>query len=353
MQLIAEYHGRQPYEYGLSLMDTKIIEAVNHKKIFLLGLEHDEIFTAGVKTKNEDILDKSVKPFRIRRGGSINLHNPGQLVIYLVAPLSSFKKGLESFIRHLEATIIETCFLFDKESFVLPPHSGVFTKHGKIGFIGLGMKQEATYHGCAINLFNKLEPYQKIKNCGLDLPMSNLAQTKPVTSTIKMEDFFNQFKVLFNERIENIGPAAFRDKVSNILYKSVLPQTGFRLGHLYFHEGRFWEAHEAWEMVWHRYHIGDYRTFLQGLIQLAMAMYKIFEKPNLIGAKSLLNKSYEKLNNSRFTSIYFVNAHTLLSEMANKINTLEKVANGDLNQDKSLYNPISISISFDSERIYK
>ena len=353
MQLVAEYHGLQSYEFGLSLMDTKRIEAVNHKKIFLLGLEHEEVFTAGVKTRKEDILDKSIEPVRIRRGGSVNLHNPGQLIIYLVAPLTFFPNGLESCIRHLEATIIETCLHFHKASFVLPPHSGVFTNSGKIGFIGLGMKKEATYHGCAINLYNELDPYQKVKNCGLDLPMSNLTQDHLNTGLIKMKIFFEQFTALFQERLVKIGPAAFRDKVSTLLYKSILPQTGFRLGHLYYHEGRYWEAHEAWEMVWHRYHTGEFRTFLQGLIQLAMGMYKIFEKPNLIGAKSLLTKSINKLQESRFTHLYFSEPELLFTQIQSKIEEVSKMVNEELIDDSTLYTRVPLTISFDSERIYK
>ena len=42
----------------------------------------------------------------------------------------------------------------------------------------------------------------------------------------------------------------------------------------HFNEGRFWEAHEAWEQYWLSAQ-GDLRVFLQGLIQLAAAYHHV------------------------------------------------------------------------------
>ena len=54
------------------------------------------------------------------------------------------------------------------------PYSGVWTPRGKIGFVGLGLKSNAIYHGVAINLLNDLEDYKHIFSCGIKLPVTSL-----------------------------------------------------------------------------------------------------------------------------------------------------------------------------------
>ena len=44
-------------------------------------------------------------------------------------------------------------------------------------------------------------------------------------------------------------------------------------GRALFDGGRYFEAHEVWEEVWHRER-GESRTALQGLIQIAAALHK-------------------------------------------------------------------------------
>lgn len=60
-----------------------------------------------------------------------------------------------------------------------------------------------------------------------------------------------------------------------------------------FNAGRFFEAHEIWEDLWHEYRGSD-RTFLQGLIQAAAGFYH-FVTANPKGARSQFRKSEAKL----------------------------------------------------------
>jgi len=47
-----------------------------------------------------------------------------------------------------------------------------------------------------------------------------------------------------------------------------------------FNDGRYWEAHEAWEDVW-RTAAGQERAFVQALILLAAALHKRWEHGSL------------------------------------------------------------------------
>src|SRR3990172_694474 len=57
-----------------------------------------------------------------------------------------------------------------------------------------------------------------------------------------------------------------------------------------FNTGRFWHAHEAWELVWQR-HGADERLFFQGLIQLAAAYHHLVTNRSGTGYVNNLRKS--------------------------------------------------------------
>lgn len=60
-----------------------------------------------------------------------------------------------------------------------------------------------------------------------------------------------------------------------------------------FNSGRYFEAHEVLEDLWHEYRETD-RTFIQGLIQISAGFYH-FQCANWKGAASQLSKGIKKL----------------------------------------------------------
>lgn len=60
-----------------------------------------------------------------------------------------------------------------------------------------------------------------------------------------------------------------------------------------FNSGRYFEAHEVLEDLWHEYRETD-RTFIQGLIQVSAGFYH-FQCANMKGATSQLTKGIKKL----------------------------------------------------------
>jgi hypothetical protein len=60
-----------------------------------------------------------------------------------------------------------------------------------------------------------------------------------------------------------------------------------------FNAGKYFEAHEVLEDLWHEYREID-RTFIQGLIQLAAGFYH-FQCANMKGAASQITKGILKL----------------------------------------------------------
>ena len=291
LSVTTQFIGLTTYEKALELMEQGILQS-GGASAQLWGLEHPLVYTSGLKTEAAHILSKTVQVVPVRRGGSVTLHNPGQLVVYFALPLAAINGGLERFVRVLEATLAETLLSFGIDANLSPGASGVFTPAGKIAFIGLGLKKGCIYHGVSVNVANNLSDFQAIHSCGLTLAMTNM-QARLHERTPTTEVVFTRFSALLLERFRTIQPSEFRLLAEGRLNFSDW-FTGFRLGWLAFHERRFWEAHELWELHWHEMPPGELRIFFHALIQTAMAFYKIFTVRNLAGAESLLAKALEK-----------------------------------------------------------
>ncbi|GAB4138288.1 DUF309 domain-containing protein [Thermopirellula anaerolimosa] len=66
-------------------------------------------------------------------------------------------------------------------------------------------------------------------------------------------------------------------------------QRGLERGIIAFNRGEFFEAHEIWESAWLGSQ-GPVRDFLQGLIQVSVALHHL-SRGNLHGARSLLERA--------------------------------------------------------------
>lgn len=60
-----------------------------------------------------------------------------------------------------------------------------------------------------------------------------------------------------------------------------------------FNEGKYWEAHEAWEVVWKALQ-GDDKIYMQGLIQACGAFHHLMGQ-RIGPAKKLSKTAYEKI----------------------------------------------------------
>lgn len=86
----------------------------------------------------------------------------------------------------------------------------------------------------------------------------------------------------------------------------------------FFNQQRFFDCHEVWEEAW--LEAGpEQKTFLQGLIQVAVAMYHL-RRENLAGATRLLSAGMEKLS-------LFVPQHETM-DVARLLENLETVRRG-------------------------
>ncbi len=69
---------------------------------------------------------------------------------------------------------------------------------------------------------------------------------------------------------------------------------GFKKGIEHFNCGEFFEAHEVWEDVWRAIDSPREKRFVQGLIQVAVALHH-HSTGNHVGAESLLRRATRNL----------------------------------------------------------
>jgi len=172
------------YNAAIKYLEKRVNDVASGKKPELLWLlEHSPVFTAGIRSKEKEILDKSIKVIKTSRGGKITYHGPGQKVVYFVLNLNKRKKDIRKLIRNIEKCIILTLAHFKINSFNDKKNIGIWVKHNseilKIAAIGIRVKKWIAFHGFCINISNDLNIYKKIIPCGIN--------NKKITNIIKLK----------------------------------------------------------------------------------------------------------------------------------------------------------------------
>ena len=172
------------YDDALAFMETRLLEISQKKSSDLLWiLEHEELYTAGTSSKENEILDKSIKIKKTNRGGKITYHGPGQLICYFVIDLKKEKKDIRKFISLIEKTIIETLKSYNINTYNDKNNIGIWHNNNsqikKVAAIGVRVSKWIAYHGFSINIKNDLRKYQAIIPCGItDKGVTSLKEIK-------------------------------------------------------------------------------------------------------------------------------------------------------------------------------
>ena len=173
--IILKWKGRIPFAESLSEQAQLKEHAKLNPPACVLGFEcTPPCVTLGVRgEKDKDILvtqeqmeNRGLSFFSIRRGGEATLHGPGQLVIYPIVNLRILNKKPRDFIKDLERITYRFLKHYGIETKSSGSHSGLFTQKGKIAFFGIHISEGISQHGLAINVKNDLELFHTIRSCG-------------------------------------------------------------------------------------------------------------------------------------------------------------------------------------------
>ena len=190
------------YNKAVNLLEKRvnIVKAGGRELVWFL--EHPTTYTAGIRSKKEDILDKSINIIKTNRGGKITLHNPGQQIVYFVLDLNRRKKDIRNLITQIENTIIKFLKIYRINSYADKQNIGIWVKKKKIAAIGLRVSRWVAYHGFSININNDLEYFKKIIPCGVR--DKRVVSLKDI-SKVKYTDFLRQLekKLVKNLSVSN------------------------------------------------------------------------------------------------------------------------------------------------------
>jgi len=156
------------YKKALHFLKKRVEKVKKGERELVWFLEHPTTYTAGIRYKKEEILDKSIKITKTNRGGKITLHNPGQKIVYFVINLNKRKKDIRNLVRQIENIIINFLSIYKIKSYADKKNIGIWVKDKKIAAIGIRVTNWIAYHGCSINIRNNLKEYKKILPCGLN-----------------------------------------------------------------------------------------------------------------------------------------------------------------------------------------
>lgn len=183
----ARFYGQIAYHKGLALQQTALdlVKQGSHLQ-YLIGCEHEPVLTRGRRLHGSSVatpgLPKDFSVVDVDRGGELALHTPGQLVIYPVLNLKTYKLSVRDYICRLH-TVTKHWLKSYGVIAVEGDQSGLWTTKGKIAFIGIRVQQGIVSHGIAINIRNDLSYYQGFTACGvINSPVDRLVSDESMAS---------------------------------------------------------------------------------------------------------------------------------------------------------------------------
>lgn len=143
-------------------VDTIIM--VEHRPVYTLGTGSDEKFVLSSQSH--------IPVVRMDRGGEVTYHGPGQLTVYPVLDLRSYKQDIHWYMRALEeATILalSRCGIDPSSMGRQDDVTGVWVQNHKVAAVGIKCRKWITMHGVAVNVDHcSLENFDGIVPCGLE-----------------------------------------------------------------------------------------------------------------------------------------------------------------------------------------
>jgi lipoyl(octanoyl) transferase len=140
----------------------------------LLLLEHPSTYTIGRRgTRDHLLIDEAALQrlgsvcLEVDRGGDITYHGPGQLVGYPILDLRDGSGDVNTYLRGLESSLIDTLAGYGVVAGRLPGFTGVWIGQEKIAAIGIKVRESITSHGFALNVSTDLTYFGRMVPCGI------------------------------------------------------------------------------------------------------------------------------------------------------------------------------------------
>jgi lipoate-protein ligase B len=173
--LEARWLGTVPYQEAYDIQRTyhaqRIADEIPDQ---LLLMDHPTVFTVSRRSQPGNIRvsqtfleTQGAQLVSTDRGGEVTMHNPGQLIGYLICKLDPQQRSLHSYLRSIEESLQEAASAFGVQTRTRKGLTGVWVEDRKLASIGIAVKRWVTLHGFGFNVKNDLTPFSWIVPCGL------------------------------------------------------------------------------------------------------------------------------------------------------------------------------------------
>jgi lipoate-protein ligase B len=187
-----EYRGLCVYDEALARQEACWYACRAGGRDVCLALEHPATVTLGRRATDADLEVSEaalaacgIACVRTDRGGGATYHGPGQLVLYPIMALAARGFGVATFVWALEQILVEIAAAFGVDARRDARGRGVWTARGKLGAVGIRVRQGVSTHGVALNVTTELAPYRMIVPCGTrQLPVTSLAHEGAATVSV-------------------------------------------------------------------------------------------------------------------------------------------------------------------------
>lgn len=176
--------GLTPYREALALQhELRDQRRADEVPDTLLSVEHPPVYTRGRRSEPGELpygadwyAERGIEIVDVDRGGKITYHGPGQVVVYPVCRIESVSDFVCSLERAMVAALATEGITARGRSTDGIEYTGAWVDDRKIGSIGLHVSHGVTTHGLSVNVDCDLEPFSWVVACGLDTPVTSVAQ---------------------------------------------------------------------------------------------------------------------------------------------------------------------------------
>ncbi|MEQ1817973.1 MAG: lipoyl(octanoyl) transferase LipB [Terricaulis sp.] len=209
--------GLTDYETAVAAMEARAAAIANGEAGELVWLlEHPPLYTAGVSSKDSDLLAPDRFPvFRTGRGGQFTYHGPGQRVAYVMLDLRERGRDVTKFVQNLEHWIIGALADFNVKGEIRDGRVGVWVerkgpgwaREDKIAAIGVRLRKWISFHGIAFNVEPNLEHFSGITPCGISAPQFGVTSLVDLGLPVTMSDADAALRTSFERVFGTTEPA--------------------------------------------------------------------------------------------------------------------------------------------------
>lgn len=168
--------GLRRYSEALALMEELHSSIVSDPSAAetILVVEHPPVVTMGLRERSPDLItpesllkESGVDFQKIDRGGSVTVHEPGQLVLYPLVRVDARLLTVRRLVWALEEAMILECARWGLSAARDDINPGVWIGKNKVGAVGVRVSNHVSKHGLALNVSNSLQTFSHIVPCGI------------------------------------------------------------------------------------------------------------------------------------------------------------------------------------------